>query len=196
MLDVSSIVDKRSPYKRPVRVVDARELTAWLTSQPRQLSDTTLALIKLAADEPETWHVDPRAADTLRVMQRFERLADQVGMPAAPAHAPSRTQAQPRASRQAASRGYAASRRAPARSSGRTTSSFGDLLKLWFAVALIISAILIIRGMANQPCTSPVACMLPPIYLVFKPLLVVGAIGSIGFGVVGTLVWFVRRVMR
>ena len=91
ILDAKSIVDKRPSNNRPVAVVDANKLTAWLVGRAPQLSGTTLALIKLAAEEPETWHVDPRAADTLRVMQRFERLADQVGMPQAPAAGASRT---------------------------------------------------------------------------------------------------------
>ncbi|AWB88444.1 hypothetical protein C2138_01780 [Salinibacterium hongtaonis] len=61
---------------------------AWLVTQPAQLSDSELELIKLAAEEPETWHVDARAADTLRVMQRFERLMGQVGPSPARARSP------------------------------------------------------------------------------------------------------------
>jgi len=35
--------------------------------------------VRLAAEEPTTWHVDPNAANTLRVMQRFERLQHALG---------------------------------------------------------------------------------------------------------------------
>lgn len=79
------------------------------------------------------------------------------------------------------------------RTGGRRRASVGDLIKFWFAIGLIVTVILVIRGIANQPCTSPVACMLPAIYLGFKPLLVLGAIAAIGMGAVGTLVWIVRR---
>lgn len=197
MLDVGSIIDKRDTHKRPVSVINAARLTEWLINQPQQLSDTTLALIKLAAEEPETWHVDPRAADTLRVMQRFERLADQVGMPQAPAARPSRTRSTPsRTPRRTPARTAGTSRRSPVQSGGRKKASFGDLLKLWFAVGLILTVILVVRGIANQPCTSPVACMLPAIYLGFKPLLVLGVIAAIGMGAIGTLVWIVRRAVN
>jgi hypothetical protein len=196
ILDAKSIVDKRPSNNRPVAVIDANQLTGWLVGRAQLLSDTQLALIKLAAEEPETWHIDPRAADTLRVMQRFERLAAQVGMPVAPTQGPSRTRSQPRASRRAPSRVYATSRRSLSRSSGRTKPSFGALLKLWFSVGLIVTAILVFRSIANQPCTTPLACIVPPLYLGFKPLLVFGAIAAVGFGAVGTMFWLVRRVSR
>jgi hypothetical protein len=51
----------------------------WLSTQPQRLGSAEIELIKLAAEEPETCHVHPRAADTFRVMQRFERLMSQVG---------------------------------------------------------------------------------------------------------------------
>ena len=196
ILHSRSIVDKRTADKRRVTVVDAEQLVAWLISQPRQLSDATLGLIKLAAEEPETWHIDPRAADTLRVMQRFERLVDQVGMPPTPAHKPTQPRTPSRASGRAASRGYAASRRAPTGSRGRKRPSFGDLLKLWLSVGFVIAVILIVRSIANQPCASPVACMLPAIYLGFKPLLILAGIVTFGIGAIGTLAWIVRRLSR
>jgi hypothetical protein len=182
VLNANSIVDRRAPDNRPVSVVDAKRLTAWLVAKPRQLNDTKLALIKLAAEEPETWHIDPRAADTLRVMQRFDRLAAQVATPSAPTRSPRRIRATPR--------------RAPARNTERRRETSGDLLKLWFAVGLVILAIIILRGVANQPCTSPISCVIPPLYLAMKPLLVLIAIAAIGTGAIGTLVWLVRRVSR
>lgn len=194
ILDAKPIIDKRSPHNRPVAVMDANQLTEWLVGRAQLLSDTQLALIKLAAEEPETWHVDPRAADTLRVMQRFERLAAQVGMPKAPAADSPRAQTPPsRTPRRTPARAPGTSRRNPVRTGGRRRASVGDLIKFWFAIGLIVTVILVIRGIANQPCTSPVACMLPAIYLGFKPLLVLGAIAAIGMGAVGTLVWIVRR---
>ncbi len=196
VLHSKSILDRRAADKRRVTVVDAEQLVPWLISRPRQLSDATLGLIELAAEEPETWHVDPRAANTLRVMQRFERLADQVGNPPAPVHGPSRSRVRPRASGRAPSRGYVASRRAPARSTGPNRASFGDLLKLWLGVGLVVGAILFIRSIANQPCASPVTCMLPAIYLGFKPLLVLAAIATISGGVIRTLIWIVRQLSR
>jgi hypothetical protein len=57
-------------------------------------------------------------------------------------------------------------------------------------------AISILRGVADQPCTSPITCVIPSLYLAFKPLLILGAIAAIGAGAIGTLVWLVRRVSR
>lgn len=189
VLNAKSIVDRRAPNSRPVSVVDARQLTAWLARQPRQLSDSQLALIRLAAEEPTTWHIDPRAADTLRVMQRFERLVSQVGTPHTPTVAPRRTRTTPR--------------RLPARSAGRAPArrtrrkaTLGGLLGLWFVCAIVLALILILRGIGDQPCTSAARCLIPLFYLGFKPLLVLGAIASIGTGAIGTLVWSVRRILR
>jgi hypothetical protein len=197
VLNSQSIIDKRAADKRLVTVLDAERLVAWLVARPRQLSDTTLALIELAAEEPETWHIDPRAADTLRVMQRFERLAAQVGNPRAPALAPSRSRiARSRTTNQSPSRARGTACSRPTHTRGSRRATVGDLLGLWFAIGLIVTAILVIRGIANQPCTSPMACMFPPIYLVFKPFLVLGTIAAIGAGAIGTLIWIVRRVSR
>jgi len=193
ILGATSIVDKRDANNRPVSVVDADNLVAWLLARPPQLGESTLGLIKLAAEEPETWHVDPRAADTLRVMQRFERLVEQVGMPGAPPARPSRTQ--PTASgprRRALARRASAPSRRPVRPSGRSGPSFGALLKLWFGTAIVLVAILVFRSIANQPCTTGI-CLVPLFYQGLKPLLVLGVIASIGIGAIGTLIWIVRR---
>jgi hypothetical protein len=80
LVDPHSVVDRRDVHNRAVAVLDARKLVAWLRAQPQQLSDTKLSLLKLAAEEPQTWHVDPQAANTLRVMPRFERLIADVGI--------------------------------------------------------------------------------------------------------------------
>jgi hypothetical protein len=74
VVGASGIKDIRSPENRRPSVIPSRDLVRWLNSLPEQLSPSELGLVRLAAEEPDTWHVDPRAADTLRVMQRFERL--------------------------------------------------------------------------------------------------------------------------
>lgn len=73
------ITDIRDADRRPIAVVSSRHLVRWLTAQPATLSRTELDLVRLAAEEPDTWHVDPHRADNLRVMQRFARLQDAVG---------------------------------------------------------------------------------------------------------------------
>jgi hypothetical protein len=191
VLNAHSIVDRRDPNNRPVSVIDAKRLVAWLVRKPQHLNDTRLALIRLAAEEPETWHIDPRAADTLRVMQRFDRLAAQVAIPSTPAGTQKPARPVPR---RAPAR--STQRRPPARSRGPKKPTSGDLLKLWFAVGVVIVAISFLRGVADQPCTSPITCIIPSLYLAFKPLLILGAIAAIGAGAIGTLVWLVRRVSR
>jgi hypothetical protein len=185
-----SISDKGATGKRKVAVVNATRLVAWLKSRPRVFSDTELALITIAAEEPETWHVDPRAADTLRVMQRFERLVASVGTPPAPSAVSSR--------RAPSSRGTSGTRR-PKTSSGQrrgSSASAGDLVKLWLAIGLVIGVALAFREFANQPCQTPVACIVPMFYLMLKPILVLGSVAMIGIGAIGTLVWAVRRARR
>jgi hypothetical protein len=198
VLNAQSIVDRRATHNRPVSVVNARLLTAWLAAQPQQLSATKLALIKLAAEEPETWHIDPRAADTLRVMQRFERLAAQVGTPHTPSPATrigaaENRRPQRRSTVRISTRTVGRTRE---RGAGRRRSSFGDLIKLWFAVGLIISAIFILRSVADQPCTSTLGCLVPAFYLGFKPLLILAGVATIAAGAIGTVVGLFRLVSR
>lgn len=69
---------RRGPRTNPA-VVSSRQLVEWLGRQRPAHSVAELGLIRLAAEEPGTWHVDPTAADTLRVMQRFDRLMAEVG---------------------------------------------------------------------------------------------------------------------
>ena len=83
-----STKDIRQPENRQVAVVSSKHLVRWVTTQPATFSPTQLELLKLAAEEPDTWHVDPHRADNLRVMQRFSRLQEAVGHnPARPAAA-------------------------------------------------------------------------------------------------------------
>lgn len=127
-------------------------------------------------------------------MHRFERLVALVGTPPAPA-SQGRT-VRSRTPNQAPFRASRTTRSRPAQTRGRKRATVGDLLGLWFAIGLIVTVILVIRGVANQPCTSPMACMFPPMYLVFKPLLQLGAVAALGAGAIGTLIWIVRRVTR
>jgi hypothetical protein len=81
-----SLTDRRAVTNRAVNVVAAPLLIRWLRSRGHRLSPAELGLVWLAAEEPDTWHTDPHAADTMRVMQRFDRLVADVGLhPAKPA---------------------------------------------------------------------------------------------------------------
>ncbi|WP_207456337.1 nuclease-related domain-containing protein [Desertivibrio insolitus] len=73
LVNVRSVRDGRRQM-RDISVLKSDDLLCWLRSRPARLSPAQLGLLRLAAEEPETWHVDPNAADTLRAMHRFERL--------------------------------------------------------------------------------------------------------------------------
>jgi hypothetical protein len=72
-------VDSGNPATRSTAVVSSADVLQWIVTRPPVISPTSLQLVRLAAEEPDTWHVDPHAADTLRVMARFQRLRDEVG---------------------------------------------------------------------------------------------------------------------
>jgi hypothetical protein len=183
VLNARSITDKRSPQNRSVSVVDTRKLVSWLKAQPALLGSTKIELLKLAAEEPETWHVDPRAADTFRVMQRFERLVARVGSP--PPRADIARATAPAMTRRSTSRG-AARKAAPGR------SVLPDIIQLWLATALIIAALFIFRSIANQPCGSPAVCLVPAVYVTLKPFLMLVGVAVVGRAVIVT----VRRLVR
>lgn len=196
LVDPQSVIDKRAPYNRPVAVLDARKLVAWLKAQPQQLSDTKLSLLKLAAEEPETWHIDPQAANTFRVMPRFERLIVDVGTPRKPVAAPLRSRTSHQPHRKLAPRTNRPPRRALAVRKGARGQTALDLVKLWFAVAFVIIGIFTFRSIANQPCVSAVSCIVPSLYLGVKPLLMLAGAAAIGFGGVATLIWLIRNAFR
>jgi hypothetical protein len=75
----STITDGRKGPRSHPAVVDSRRLVDWMLRQTASHSSTELELIRLAAEEPSTWHSDPTAARTSRVMQRFDRLVGEVG---------------------------------------------------------------------------------------------------------------------
>jgi hypothetical protein len=195
VLNARPVTDRRAPANRRVQVVDASQIVAWLLAQPRSLDDASLGLIKLAAEEPETWHIDPHAADTLRVMQRFERLVAQVGAAPAPSSRPgsARPAPRPRTSSRPTSRTPGRSR---SRAASRKTASPSDLIKLWFTIAVIIAGLLIFRGYADQPCTSSLSCLGPTFYLALKPLLIVGGAIMLIIGIIATMLWSVRSKRR
>lgn len=77
----SSISDARRGSRLDPVVVSSRELVEWLRQRNRRISDAEVHHLRLVTEEPQTWHVDPAAANTLRVMQRFDRLEAEVGRP-------------------------------------------------------------------------------------------------------------------
>lgn len=79
LVGTTKVTDIRKSGNHNPAVVRSDSLVKWLSSQTPVLSDGELGLIRLAAEEPTTWHIDPHAADTFRVMQRFERLRSAVG---------------------------------------------------------------------------------------------------------------------
>lgn len=195
LLNAKSIKDGRAVDNRQVEVLDASQLVAWLSAQGRRVGTAELDLIKLAAEEPETWHVDPRAADTLRVLQRFERLVTNVGtLPVRATATPSARVQAARSPRVMRSPSRQRQRNKATSTSSRGGVSLGDLLKLWFGVGVALVAILIFRDVANQPCASPVGCLLPSLYAGLQPLLTLAVPALIGVGVLGSLMWLIRTL--
>ena len=127
LVGVRGMKDSRPASARAVSFVAADDLVRWLQSRPAIGEPGRLRLIKLAAEEPSTWHVDPRAADTMRVMTRFERLRDDV----------ERLRATPASARPGAT--STARRAAPARGSRRTKLT--PALGVFALVVLIPTAV-------------------------------------------------------
>jgi hypothetical protein len=193
VINAKSVSDRRAFDNRLVQVISAHALVEWLQAQPRVFDEAVLELIELAAEEPETWHMDPHAADTLRVMSRFERLVTEVGTPAAPHKKADR----PRSTairRAATTRPRQSASRAAGRPAKKT--SFSDLLKLWLATIIIIFGLLMLRGYADQPCTSAIGCVGSSLYMAVKPLLILLGVGAITVGFVGTIVMVARLAGR
>jgi hypothetical protein len=70
------------------------------------------------------------------------------------------------------------------------------LITLWFTIAIVVGGFLLFRHIANQPCTSPLACFAPMFYVALKPILMLGGAALIGVGLIATLLWMVRRAER
>lgn len=81
MVDPRHITDKRRVNADPV-VVDSRHLVDWLRRFEAKSEVTNLDQIRAVAEDPATWHDDADRVNAFRVMQRFERLYDDVGDPA------------------------------------------------------------------------------------------------------------------
>ncbi|WP_157780365.1 NERD domain-containing protein [Leifsonia xyli] len=193
MLNARTINDKRANDQRVIAVVDANRLVAWLRAQPPRLTATQVDLLTLAAEEPQTWHVDPHAADTLRVMQRFERLVDRVGMP----HPPEKQMRSASSAGRTARTSGGVARSRPEASQPRRAGKrvAGGIARLWGAAVLVIVGILVFRGLANQPCAAPTVCLLPPIYLALKPALLLVGLAAVGMAIVGTVLGLLRALV-
>ncbi|WP_344792771.1 nuclease-related domain-containing protein [Gryllotalpicola daejeonensis] len=149
VVNASSISDRRPGHNRPVQVVDASRIVAWIRSQPAHLSPAKIELVKLAAEEPGTWHVDPHAADTFRVMQRFERLVDRVSTASAERARPRTAGAAGRAARlprpTRASRPHLSRPRRPAstsRSARKGATAEKNVAQIWLLGALFFGAVI------------------------------------------------------
>lgn len=80
-----SFKDGREGDRTNPIVVTAEQLVPWLAQQSRSgASPEQLDAVRVIADDPATWHIDPTVADTFRVMERFERLVAAVGPPPPP----------------------------------------------------------------------------------------------------------------
>jgi len=193
MLNARTIDDKRANDQRSIAVVDASRLVAWLRAQPPRLTATQVDLLTLAAEEPQTWHVDPHAADILRVMQRFERLVGRVGVPQAPQKPMRRASSAARTA--GSSAGVARSRPGASQPRRGGKRVGGGIARLWGAAVLVVVGILVFRGLANQPCAAPTLCLLPPIYLALKPALLLAGIAAVGIAIVGTVFGLFRALV-
>ena len=141
-----SIKDIRSLDARPIAVVSSDDLLRWITTQPATASPTQLELIRLTAEEPDTWHVDPHRADNLRTMHRFERLREAVESQATPSRpSPRPTPSHPSRTRDGASAAPArkTTSRPPTRRRGTRLSSrrIDELAKA--IVALGVTAVVV-----------------------------------------------------
>ena len=201
VLNARSITDSRSPVMKVVSVIDASTLVRWLLARPRRLSDTELALIGIAAEEPETWHIDPRAADTLRVMQRFERLVKAVGTPTPPRAAATRPRtARSRRSAEATPKARQAARPGSAKPAQRGRPTVGALFTIWLKAWLALGAIVVVSVVTHlsavNACTTPIGCALPAFYFGIEPFLYLGVAALFMAGFVRTVLWAVRRFSR
>jgi hypothetical protein len=112
-----SIVDSRHGSRSDPVVVSSSQLVRWLKTLPHRLSETEARHLRLVSEEPVTWHVDPSAANTLRVMQRFERLESDVYRRSEPTSVP-----------RAVRSGSTPRRPAVAHRSGRSQRKVGPIL--------------------------------------------------------------------
>jgi hypothetical protein len=65
----------------------------------------------------------------------------------------------------------------------------------WLTVLLIVAPMLAFREFANQPCSSPVGCIIPAVYLGLKQLMIFVAGIVILVGTAKTILWTMRRLI-
>ena len=114
-------------------IVSADELVSWLSEQPTSpASPQQLEAVRRATDDPSTWHVDPTAADTFRVMERFRRLMAAVGPTPPPPSVQNghRVHPPPRTLARSPSLARPSSRRPSRREQARRARRTEDLIKL------------------------------------------------------------------
>lgn len=75
----SSIKDVRTEQRSWPVVVASTSVVDAIVNAASALSVDQIVQVRRAAEDPSTWHVDADAADTFRVMQRFNRLVVAVG---------------------------------------------------------------------------------------------------------------------
>lgn len=138
----SSISDARRGSRLDPVVISSRVLVEWLRQRNRGISDAEVHHLRLVTEEPQTWHVDPAAANTLRVIQRFDRLEAEVGRPSqkSTAHRPAR------AAPSAPARSHRARPSRPARRSGAGRSRAPSISRL----------LLVLLGVVTMPLWLPV----------------------------------------
>lgn len=131
-----SIVDGRTGPRRDPVVASSRYLLAWLTEQPRRLSPAETQHLQLVSEEPLTWHIDRSAANTLRVIPRFDRLEAEVYRGGGTASAPPSSAAK----RVPAGRNPAGARRSAVRGGRRSGPPAGvGLLKFLIGLAVLVT---------------------------------------------------------
>ncbi len=151
-----SIKDIRSHDDRPISVMSSMHLVRWLTSQQATHSPTQLEILALAAEEPETWHVDPHRAENFRVMQRFSRLQDAVELPEAPTPAARHTPARTRVPAASGARSSTAPRGRTSATAGRARSKRADVTAKKLAEAIVAAAFLAVMfTMMNNGTWAP-----------------------------------------
>ncbi len=99
IVGADKVDDIRGREGRRPAVIRKDQLLAWLRAHPITVTEHEVQLATLAAGEPDTWHVDPHAAESFRVMQRFERLQAAIGAKALSSLVPHPSSRAPRARR-------------------------------------------------------------------------------------------------
>lgn len=73
-----SFTDARTDARDMPHVISSRDLLSWLQWRPAAESPTRLQLVRLAAEERQTWFAEPSTADAGSTMTSFARLCEGV----------------------------------------------------------------------------------------------------------------------